>query len=142
MGSMNDHCLDAEKLKKGVRLPLFKPDGGISDDYIMVRWAWDDKVRAVMDDMERDLTQKVMAASPTLEMNAKQKRAAEKKVKELSAESVLETQCSLVLGWSFSENCTKANVRKLLKSRPDIANRIDVASAKTNLFFPNSGKSS
>ena len=142
MSSMNDHLLDDDKLKHGVKVPLFNRDGGISKDFIMVRWAYDDKVRAAMDNMERELTKNITALAPDISATAKQKRESEKEVAALTAKSVLETRCSLVISWSFSEKCTKANVHKLLKSRPDIAERVDIAAAKTKRFFGNSGKSS
>lgn len=142
MSSMNDYLLDDDKLENGVKMPLFNRDGGISDDFIMVRWAHDDKVRAALDNMQRDLTKKLTAITPELGASAKQRREAEKKTTAMTAESVLDTQCTLVVSWSFSEKCIKANIRKFLKSRPDIAERIDIAAAKTKLFFGPSGKSS
>ncbi len=125
MGSFKNHCLDDKKLKQGVKLPLFDKDGGISDDYIMVRWAWDDKVRAVMDDLKRDLH---------IKYNADAKADA--------SDMILDAITAQVAGWSFSEKATKSNVRKFLKARPDIADKIDTLSAQTKRFFTNSGKSS
>ena len=125
MSSMNDHCLDSGKLKKGVKLPLFNMDGGISDDFIMVRWAWTDEVRAAMDELKRDMRQ----------------RFADEKDPD-SDGLVLDGIVAQVAGWSFKEKATKTNVRKFLKSRPDIAERIDILSANTKVFFTDSGASS
>ena len=124
MSSMNDHCLDSSKVKKGVKLPLFNRDGGISKDFILVRWAWTDEVRAVMDQLKRDMRQKF---------------ADDEKPDD---GLILEGIVAQVVGWSFKEKATKANVRKFLKSRPDIAERVDILSANTKLFFTDSGVSS
>jgi len=123
MSSFNDHCLDDDKLKHGVKLPLFDRDGGISEDYVMVRWAWDDKVRAAMDVLRRDM---------------RKAHGKDDNTEELTREGI----ASQVAGWSFSEKPTKANIRKFLKSRPDVAERIDVLSANTKVFFTDSGESS
>ena len=125
MGSMNDHCLDAGKVKKGVKLPLFNPDGGISEDFIMVRWGWSDEVRAVTDQIKRDMRQKY----------------ADEKVID-STNELLDGIVAQVAGWSFKEKATKTNVRKFLSGRRDIAERIDILSANTKLFFTDSGESS
>ena len=142
MSSMNDHMLDNDKLEKGVKMPLFNRDGGISDDYIMVRWAWTDEVRATLNTMQGTLSEKLLKVAPSMGMNAKETHEAERKAAALTAESVLDTQCVLISSWSFSEKPTKSNVKKFLKSRPDIAERIDRASARTKSFFTKGGGSS
>jgi len=124
MSSMNDYCLDEGKLKSGVKLSLFNRDGSLSDDYVMVRWAWDDKVKAAMDTLRRDML--------------KAKGSKEDKTEELTREGII----SQVVSWSFTEKPTKTNIRKFLKSRPDVAERIDELSANTKVFFTDSGKSS
>ena len=140
MSSFKDHCLDEGKVKSGVKLPLFNRDGSLSDDYIMVRWSWSDNVRAVMDDMRRDLFDRLV--NVTAEMTDKQKREATQENERITTMAVLDTRCAQVAGWSFSEKPTKANVTNFLKSRPDTAERIDVLSAKTKRFFTDSGESS
>jgi hypothetical protein len=124
----SDYYLDKEKRKNGVRMPLFKPDGGISEDYIMVRWAWSDEVRAVMDQLKKDMRVK-FADDGDPDADA----------------LILDGIVSQVASWggpSFDKKATKSNVRAFLKERPDIADRIDTLSANTKLFFTDSGKSS
>ncbi|GAG45510.1 unnamed protein product, partial [marine sediment metagenome] len=53
MSSFKDHFLDGTKAKEGVKLPLFDRNGGVSEDFLMVRWVWDDKVRAALDNLKR-----------------------------------------------------------------------------------------
>ncbi len=124
----SDYYLDKEKRKKGIRMVLLSPSGAISEDYIMVRWAWSDEVRAAMDVLQRDMREKF----------------ADDKDPDNEA-IVLEGIVAMVAGWggpSFDKKATKANVREFLKQRPDIAERIDKLSANTKLFFTDSGASS
>lgn len=140
MGSFKEFCPDADKVKSGVRLPLFNADGGISKDYIMVRWAWDDSVRAAMDALRRNAEKQIVQIKPG--MDAKAKKEAEAKNEQTMSALVLEGIVSQVAGWSFEEKPTKANVLEFLKARPDLAERIDTASANNKLFFTKSGASS
>lgn len=140
MSSMNDHMLDADKLKSGVRLPLFDKDGGISSDFLMVRWTWDDKVRAAMENLKREGRSRIVAVKPG--MDKKQQKAVEVKNQVISDELVLEGMAEQVSGWSFDEKMTKANLKAFLKARPDIADRVDTLAANTKLFFTDSGASS
>ena len=123
--AIEDYYLDADKRKNGVKLPLFNPDGGVSDDYIMVRWAWSDEVRAVMDKLKLAVMDK-FASDGAHNADA----------------AVLDAIVAQVAGWSFKKKATKAAIRAFLKQRPDIAERIDVLSSNTKAFFTVSGKSS
>ena len=42
---------------------------------------------------------------------------------------------ALVIGWSFDEECTRENVKQLLKEAPYIADLIDRKAADAQLFF-------
>ncbi len=138
MGSMDDFLLDANKLKEGVRVPLRNKDGGISNDYIMVRWEWGDEVRASIDKLKRILADKFTQVKPGLD--AKKRKQILAKNKTFADESVLNCRVALVASWSFTQKPTKANVLKFLKLRPDIGERIDIAAANTKLFFPTGGE--
>ena len=140
MTSFKDHLLDSDKLKSGVKMPLFNRDGGISKDYIMVRWTWADEVRAALDNLKRDGMKRIVQITPT--MNVKDKKAAQKKNRQIESDLVLDGIASQVAGWSFDEKPTKANVKAFLKSRPDQADRIDTLAANTKVFFTDSGESS
>ena len=138
MTSFKDHCPDAKKIKSGVRLPLYDIDGGISPDYLMVRWRWDDKVRSALDNLQREGQKRIVMIKPGM----KDKKKAEASNEALTRELILEGVASQVAGWSFDEKLTKANVIDFLQSRPDVADRIDTTAATSKLFFTNSGVSS
>ena len=120
-----DYYLDSDKRSEGVKLPLVDREGDLSGDFIMVRWAWSDDVRNVMDNLKRDMRKKY--ASET----------------DIDADDyILEGIIAQVAGWSFDDKCAEKDVREFLIERPDIAERIDTVSANTKLFFMDSGKSS
>ncbi len=121
----SDYYLDKEKKKSGVRMPLFAPDGSLSQDFIMVKWAWCDEIRAVQNDLKREMRQK-FANDEKADPDA----------------AILDGIVAMVAGWSFKEKATPTRVRAFLNERPDIAERIDILSANTKLFFTSSGVSS
>lgn len=140
MSSFKDHVLDPDKTSGGVRLPLFDADGNISSDYLLVRWSWDDKVRAALDELKRKGLKGIVQITP--DMSAKSKSGAEATNKALQARLLLDGIVAQIAGWSFDEKPTKKNIIAFIKSRPDIAERVDIASANNKLFFGVSGKSS
>lgn len=140
MSSFKDHFLDSTKVKEGVKMPLFDMDGGVSEDYLMVRWVWGDKVRAALDNLRREGQKRITQIRPDMTPEAKAK--AEAKNKAISDELVLDGFVAQVAGWSFDEKPTKANLLAFIKARPDVAERIDTVAATTKLFFTDSGVSS
>jgi len=122
-----DHILDPVKKKKGVKMPLFGLDGAISSDFIMVRWAYSDEVRAVAAKMTREL-------KPGPDGEAAEEGLAET--------LILEGIVQQVAGWSFKKKCTTKAIYEFLKERPDIADRIDITSGNTKLFFSSKGENS
>ena len=140
MSSFKDHCPDAAKVKNGVKMPLFDKDGGVSKDWVMVRWSWDDKVRAALDVIKREGQKRIIHITPG--MDAKTRKAAEESNENVEKELIAEGRVSQVASWSFEEKLTKANVQAFLQARPDVAERIDTVSATNKLFFTDSGKSS
>ena len=140
MSSFKDYVPDSDKTSKGVKLVLFDRSGKVSNDYVLVRWAYDDTVKAAKDNLSREISKSLVHIRPdTKPADAK---AIEAKNKEITDTLVREAQIAQVAGWSFAEKATKANVRSFLKSRPDVADRIDIVSADTKLFFTDSGASS
>jgi hypothetical protein len=140
MSSFKDYALDAEKTNNGVKLPLFDRDGEMSEDYIMVRWVYDDTVRAALSDLERKAGKLIIPV--TSEMNKKEREKAEN-ANEITKETLIaDGMVSQVAGWSFEEESSPENIKDFLSTRPDISTRIDNVASSTNLFFGNSAKSS
>ena len=124
----SDYYLDKEKRKTGIKMPLFNLDGGISEDYIMVRWSWEDEVRVALDGLKKEMREKFADdADPD------------------AAELIRQGIAAQVVSWggpSFNKKATNGNVLEFLKERPDIAERIDILAGNTKLFFTDSGESS
>ena len=140
MSSYKSHCPDPAKIKAGVKLPLFDSDGGLSSDYLMVRWIWDDKVRAALDNLSREGKKQLVQVRP--DMQAKARKDAEAKNAEVIDRLTQENFVELVAGWSFDEKPTQTNLLAFFKARPDVAKRVDAVASNTKLFFMSSGESS
>jgi hypothetical protein len=140
MTSYKTHLPDAKKVKDGIKMPLLNPDGSDSGDYLMVRWVWDDAVRAALDNLKREGHKRLVPIPPT--MTGKARKDAEAKNKTISEELIMEGFVAQVAGWSFDEKPTKANLVDFLKARPDVADRVDTVASTSKYFFSNSGVSS
>jgi hypothetical protein len=140
MSSFKDYALDSEKTNKGVKLPLIGPDGKLSDDYLMIRWVYDDKVRAALSDLERKAVKLIVPV--TSEMTKKEREQAELDNEKVKNELIASGMVSQVASWSFEEKSSPENIKEFLSTRPDVSKRIDNVASSTNLFFGNSEKSS
>lgn len=140
MSSFKEHCLDESKVAAGVKLPLYAQDGSLSDDFVLVRWGWDDVVRASIDNSMQTMTAMIVPITAGMEKGARAE--AEASNAKLQAQATLEARVAEVAGWSFAEKATPANIKAFLKARPDVAERIDKLSGNTKVFFTNSDKSS
>jgi hypothetical protein len=125
MASFKELFLDEKKVRNGVKMSLFNRDGGISKEWLMIKWSWSDEVRATLDELKRQGEDEY---SKDGKINTK----------PLIIEGIL----AHIASWSYDEKLTKANLRMLLKARPDLADRIDSFAANTKLFFTDSGASS
>jgi hypothetical protein len=120
MTSMVNYMLDGDRLREGVKLPLFDRQGNPSDDWIKVRSMHCEEFQMVMESAQQEL------------------RKGDGDQKELT----LKAQVQLVADWSFDEECNAENVRNFLVLAPHIASRIDKAAGNNALFFPDRGASS
>lgn len=140
MSSFKDYALDAEKSHNGVKLPLFDRNGELSGDYLMIRWVYDDDVRAALSDIERQGRKLIIPV--TSEMTKKEREKAEANNEKVKSELIAKGMVSQVASWSFEEEATPENIKEFLSSRPDLASRIDTIASSTNLFFGVSEESS
>ena len=126
----NPHFLDPVKKKKGVRMPLLNPDGSFSDDFIMVRWAWCDEMRAAKTRLKREMRQKFT----------------EGVMSDEDSQAIVDEGIVIeVAGWggpSFKHKATKKAVREFFQERPDVAELVDKVSGNTELFFSDKEDSS
>jgi hypothetical protein len=126
------YTLDREKVTTGVRLPLFDLEGNMTDDYLMVRWSWTDEVRSKLDQLQREMQEAIIAERSGTEMAKAEVPATRELIRKGIAVQVASWH-----GPTFDNvPCTEQNVIEFLRLRPDIADRIDLVSSNTRLFFP------
>lgn len=120
MTSITEFYLDEEKLREGVRLPLYGASG-LTGEWIQVRSMHSDEFQSAMEIQKRKMS---LDDSLTL------------------SEATLEAQIHLIAGWSFEEECNLDSIREFLKRAPHIAAKVDKLAGDNALFFPEPGKSS
>lgn len=107
--------------ESGARIPLLRPDGSDSGEWILVLGPDCDAFIAASDQLNRE-----NAAVGGLE-GADRESAA--------IEALLKFRATLILGWSFDEPCDDSAKRALLKNAPRIAMKIDTAAGDITRFF-------
>lgn len=107
---------------EGIEVPLYLPDGTRSDHWLRIRGTDSDAFRQAEAEGRRQLLE----------------AAAEKDQHKLSAVAVANTElllCSLIIGWSFEQECNEENKKKLLREAPQIGDAIDKMASRRMLFF-------
>lgn len=107
-----------DKANEGVKVPLSLPDGTPTEHYLVLRSQWSDAFQQARQDSYRaDLE-------------------ALKDGKEIDAtERHIAICASLIAGWSFEQELTEANVKKLLREAPQLREMVDRFSSQDARFF-------
>jgi len=111
-----------EKANEGIELPLTLPGGGETEHWLKLRGIDSDVFREAEDESRR-----VAMMAAKLEDESVQRAMLRKEKLGLVA--------SLVIDWSFEQECNDENVRKFLQEAPQIADDINRVCAKRSLFF-------
>lgn len=114
---------------EGVQLPLYYPDGTMSDHWIQVRGVDSDHFRRAEAKAKRK-------AVELAQIEDEQKRA------EAVRETELEGIAALVAGWSFEQEATPENVVNFLREAPQIADMVNRYAARRTEFFRKKSDSS
>lgn len=117
-----------------LRLFFAAPDGSGAEDWIDIVGLESDKFRSARDESERSF----YAGLTDI-------KDAEKRAEYISAQakdSKLRMIASLVVGWSFDEECNVENALLLLAEAPFIADQIDRKAASTKEFLAKKPKNS
>jgi hypothetical protein len=115
----------------GIDLPLYTPDGLKSEHSLHIIGVDSDIFR------QTELTEKRRAVSDT--------RSAGKDPVELDKlveESKLRLLASLIVSWTFEQECSLENKLNFLREAPQIAQAINTHSADRTLFFVNASTNS
>ena len=111
-----------EAANNGIKVPLFTPDGSATDHYIMIRGVDSDEFRAADTEARRSVL-KFAAIEDPAELDI------------ATSDAIRKTRASLVISWSFEQECTLDNVINFLREAPQLADAIDMTAAKRSLFF-------
>ena len=127
MGMTDFHT--KKKAEAGIKLPLTKPCGEQTKEWI--------KIRSTLSESFRDANQNCHANAIIISSikDDEERKAALDKAK-------LELLASLVCGWSFKQKATVENVIAFLDEAPQIAEEINKSSANLKLFFTPKPKNS
>lgn len=107
---------------EGKKLPLYTPDGKVSEEYLKVLSMYSDTFRRAETKAKRELLALVDIKDD--------------KVREAKAQAInIELVASLIVDWSFTEKCTKQNVCELLREAPQIHDAVNKFAAANKLFF-------
>lgn len=111
-----------EKASLGIQLPLYTPSGAKTKHWLRIRGIDSDEFRAAEADARRDAMR--VAAIENLE---ERRLAIQDAQRSLIA--------TLVIGWSFPEECSHDNVMKFFREAPQIQDAVDKAASRRALFF-------
>jgi len=113
-----------KKSTEGVEMPLTLPDGTATEEHLVVRGADSTKFQGAKAKANREL----------LTALKKSKDDPEKR-QALQDSSTRKILASLVVGWSFDEECNEVNVLKFFADAPQVQEQVGAfAGERTNFF--------
>lgn len=110
------------KANEGIKLPLVLPTGERTEHWLQIRGIDSDIFRAA----EAQASRRVLEIAAIEDKDEKAK--AENDVKA-------DLLASLVIAWSFDQECTIENVKAFFAEAPQIANMVDRAASQRSRFF-------
>lgn len=124
-----DAFFTREKANDGIEVPLYTPTGEKSEHSIRIRGVDSDLFRQAEAESKRDALR-----IAGIEDEAQRSLAiTEAKLKLLS---------SLVVSWTFDQECTRESVVEFFRNAPQIADAVDRVASKRALFFAKESNSS
>lgn len=118
-----------ENAEAGIEVPLFRPgEDSPSGQWIRIRGVDSDQFRDAEASSRRKLRE--LAGDPKADLT------------QAYRDGLIDVMSSLVISWSFDEECTPQNVKKFLREAPQIADNINQLATRRKLFFKNGSNSS
>jgi hypothetical protein len=108
----------------GIELPLYTPDGNKSEHWVRILGVDSDKFRTADAASKREM---IKAVGENMGKDFDLNQAVNDIKRRLIA--------TLVIAWSFPQECTPENVEAFFKEAPQIMDSIDQAAGKRALFF-------
>lgn len=106
---------------EGIRIPLSLPDGSATEEWLHILGADSDAFRKKEAEYRR---QAFSVADKTPD-----------EVEKFREEGRYRLLASLVVHWSFEEECTEENVYKFLREAPFLADQIDTVASRRAFFM-------
>jgi hypothetical protein len=122
------------KSEAGVKVPLLKPDGGDSKEWLRIIGPDSKRFGEAVSDLNRslaDLNPPRKDGEPIPVLSAEDMGLREALAKEIMLDYVEQ----LVIGWSFEDDFTPDALREFLKNSPTIATLIPNVSTDRSRFF-------
>lgn len=110
------------KSEAGVRMPLLRPDGTDSGEWLLITGPDSDVYRQAMADLLRR-TAELGEVTDMADLEERKKAI------------LLDTRTALVIGWSFDKPATFEAVREFLDNCPGVAADIEPVAADRSRFF-------
>jgi len=106
----------------GKRVPLYRPDGTLSDEHFVIRGVDSDTFRRA----DLNAKRKMMEAGNLLD-----------DIERADVVAVIERELvsSLVVEWSFPQECSPENVSLFFKEAPQLQKMVNVLAAQRSFFF-------
>ena len=115
------------KSTEGVKLPLFLPDGTATDEYLLVLGSDCKRFKKALSKFQNDRVQ--------LANQLKKDKISKQRYDSALEENESILIASLVVGWSFPEDCNENNVVMFFESSPQVQESVNVfAGERTNFF--------
>ena len=118
-----------EAANKGTKVPLFTPDGKATEEWLLVLGVDSDEFR-------RAETRSRRAALEIAQIEDKAERD------EVADRYRLELIASLIVSWSFDEECTLEEKVEFLREAPQVADLVDQIALNRKAFFGEGSSSS
>jgi hypothetical protein len=119
------------KSESGVKVPLLKPDGSDSGEYLLVIGPDSKRFAKAASELNRSLAD-LNAASKPDETGAEPDIATRE---AMAGDIMLDYVEKLVIGWSFEDEFTAEALREFLKNSPSITQQIPNVATDRSRFF-------
>lgn len=124
-----DAFFTRQRANEGIELPLYLPDGSKTEHSIRIRGVDSDAFKEAEAEGRRKLLDAVALKD-------------EAKLAAATVANRISLLSSLIISWTFEQECNEQNKRQLLTEAPQIADAIDQMAAKRALFFKKGSASS
>lgn len=118
-----------EKTNEGIDLPLVTPSGEETEHTLRIRGVDSDEFRLA----DAQSRRKILALADVPDKEERERVLEENKLQLIA---------TLIVSWTFKQECTMENKIAFLKNAPQIADAIDRVASSRRLFFKKESKGS